>query len=214
MGRTIPWSEVSVSTAPPLPIGTATNLSGGGADTNRSRPPSGGVAPLDTTPFQGYDEDEKLSPLGTGLGPIGPPSRLSKSNMTPPLPAMSMSGGSKPSSAPPSAHSFSPSAAHLPHSKTSPPSALGGGGDVVMGGGAGGGGGVNISPQQRNEITSMVKSPLLGAAPPGLLPPPDKCELIVVAKVLHDPIHVGLSGQTSLSAYSLNCVLIITFLLL
>ncbi len=163
--RTIPWSEVSVSTAPPPPYGTSANPSagGGGADSiNRSRPPSGGVAPIDTTAYQGFDEEENLSPLGTSLGPICPPNRIPKSNMTPPLPTMSMSRGSKPSSAPPSAHSFSPSAAHLPHSKTSPPSANTGC--------------VNISPQQRGEIASVIKSPLLGAAPPGLLPPPDKGE--------------------------------------
>ena len=139
---------------------------------SRPRPPSGGVAPIDTTPFHAFDDEdnEKVSPLGggSGLGPIGPPNRQPKSNMTPPLTTAS-SGGSKPSSAPPSAHSFSPSAAHLPHSKTSPPSA-----SAIGGGGRDSAGGITASPQLRNELSSVMKSPLLGAAPPGLLPPPDK----------------------------------------
>lgn len=66
---------MSVSTAPPMAPPSGGGLCGGG---ERSRPPSGGVAPLDPN-YQGYDEEqEKLSPLGVGpagLGPIGPPSR-------------------------------------------------------------------------------------------------------------------------------------------
>lgn len=34
---------------------------------------------------------------------------------------------------------------------------------------------LNMSPQ-RNDLSPAAKSPLLGAAPPGLLPPPDKGE--------------------------------------
>ena len=159
-----------MSTAPPPPIGLP-SIPPLGSDhhDNRPRPHSGGVAPIDTAPFHAFDDEEKLSPLGggSGLGPIGPPHRQPKSNMTPPLTAAS-GGGSKPSSAPPSAHGFSPSAAHLPHSKTSPPSASG------IGGGRESARGINASPQLRNDLSSVMKSPLLGAAPPGLLPPPDK----------------------------------------
>lgn len=63
-------------------------------------------------------------------------------------------GGKCPSSGPPSAHSFSPSSVHHTHPKTSPPTP---------------------SSSLRNEMSPTTKSPLLGTAPPGFLPP-DKSE--------------------------------------
>ena len=74
---TIPWSEVSVTTAPG-PIGGPSSSGGGG---ERSRPPSGDMLPpnMDPSPFQkqaSFEEEQgKLSPVTTSLGPIGPPSR-------------------------------------------------------------------------------------------------------------------------------------------
>ena len=88
---------------------------------------------------QSFEEDDKLSPLASNLGPIGPPSRSTRQ------PPAGRGGGT------PAPGSVSPGGGSHP-SKTSPP----------------------IASPQRREPSPVAKSPLLGTAPPGLLPPPDK----------------------------------------
>ena len=54
---------------------------------------------------------------------------------------------------------------------------------------------LTMSPQ-RSELSPAAKSPLLGAAPPGLLPPPDKGEDTWYSERVH-PYRIHVCGATS-----------------
>ena len=114
---------------------------------------------MSTEHRQTFEEDDRIPPHAPHLGPIGPPSKISKPPPGSMVKSMSVGSsiGSRGDMGRTDGGRYSPIGSR--GTRTSPNSSA-----------------TTSSPQRSSDPSPVAKSPLLGAAPPGgLLPTPEKC---------------------------------------